>query len=528
MVEKSSLPAKQPGAIARIGMSAKRWAASHLLPSKQISQTEGMTLGAWPTTVASLLRSGKKGVRTREVIYDKWAEMESDAIVSTALSLLVTSALGGNETSGDIVFIETKADAKNDKGRAAVAEEISKDLTGLFNRVAYQLSYTGSAFGDAYARIYTDSRGVVDLSTDELYRPQLVQPYERGNRTVGYGVYVGRKYFEKLDVSQLARMKMPRTQWVPQQGIVEKSLRMAVTEDDVDKLPLMPSMAGGSLLYNAEEPYDNLTASLLGLVGQRWMDSIDERMIGVNLESMTLEQQSRFMGSVETMLMASKRRAEDAVKTGRPIMERVRHLIPIFNEKQMVSVLNDSANITGRTSSITIEDVILHARLLSGAIGVDLSMLGFADQLSGGLGDGGFFRVSAQAAERARIIRVALEACFNSIIDVHTARRYGVVYSERERPWEIQFYGSISALESERQRTRTDAMNSGLLLAQAIGLMKDMGATKEIMVTYLTKTMLLDEEQAKVFAAIVDAKPPGDADGGFGGGGGGGGGFRGA
>jgi hypothetical protein len=61
-------------------------------------------------------------------------------------------------------------------------------------------------------------------------------------------------------------------------------------------------MAGGSLLYSAEEAYDNLAASLLGLVGQRWMDSIDEQMVAVNLESMTIEQQRRFVDSVTTML----------------------------------------------------------------------------------------------------------------------------------------------------------------------------------------------------------------------------------
>lgn len=508
----------QAGVLARVGTSAKRWAASFISPSKQINQSGGMELGAWPTTVASLLRGGKRQVRTRDAIYGKWSEMESDAIVSTALSLLVTSALGGNETSGDIVYIETKASAKSDKRLASIAEEVSKDLSRIFNKSAYQLAYIGAAYGDAYARIYMNATGVVDLSLDELYRPQLVQPYERGSRTVGYGVYVGKKYFERLDVSQLARMKMPRTYWVPQQGIVEKAQRLAVTENDIDNLPIMPSMAGGSLLFNAEEAYDNLTASLLGLVGQRWMDAIDESIVSVQMESMSGEQQDRFIESVKTMFTASKIRADAAVKSGRPIMERIRHIIPIFNDKQAINIVGGGAATNGRTGNITIDDVMLHARMLAGAVGVDLSLLGFADQLSGGLGDGGFFRVSAQAAERSRVIRVALEACFNSIIDVHTQKRYGVVFDESERPWEIQFYGSISALEAERQRTRTDAMNAGMLLAQSMQVMRDLGANKEIMETFLTKTMLLDEEQAAVFAKIVDVKPQEDGGGGgFGG-----------
>ena len=444
--------------------------------------------------------------------------MESDAVVSTALMTLVTASLGGHETSGGLVFVEKTPDAKNDKRSSAIVDEISADLTPLFNRVASQMSYTASVFGDAYARIYADSRGVIDLYADEMVRPPLVQPFELGSRTVGYAVYTGPRNFERLDISQMARMKMPRTQWVPQYGVFEKSLRLAITEDDIESLPIMPSMVGGSLLYNAEESYDNLSASLIGLVGQRWMDSIDEQMISVNLESMTVEQQERFIESVKTMLTASKAHAEDAVKSGRPVMERLRHIIPVFNEKQIASIGPINGGQPGRAGSISIEDVILHARMLSGAIGVDLSMLGFADQLSGGLGEGGFFRVSAQAAERARIIRVALSDFFNQVIDIHTMRRYGIVFPPSERPWAINFYGSISALESEKQRTRADSMNAGMLMVQSMQMMKDMGATKEIMEEYLTKTVMLDEDQAKLFATIVDAKPPeGAGGGGFGG-----------
>lgn len=362
-----------------------------------------------------------------------------------------------------------------------------------------------SIFGDSYARIYCDKSGVIDLYVDELVRPPLVQAFERGSRTVGFAVYTGEKNFQRLDRTQMARMKMPRTQWVPQHGVFEKSLKLALELDDIDALPLMPSMAGGSLIYSAEEPYGNLVASLLGLVGQRWMDSIDEQMLTVNLNDMSSAMQKKFLESVTAMLKRSKEVAEAAVKGGRPIMERVRHVIPVFGEKQLTTVQPANGGQPGRAGNISIEDVMLHARLLAGAIGVDLSMIGFADQMSGGLGEGGFFRTSAQAAERARVIRVALSECFNQVIDIHTLRRYGMVFPASERPWNINFYGSISALEAEKQRTRSEAMGVGLMLAQAIQAMKELGASKEVMTRFLADTMTLDEEQAKMYAQVVDA-----------------------
>jgi len=461
-----------------------------------------MLYGAGTTTVASLLASGSRQARTRQAIYDKWAQMEADPIVSSAIKLLVTSALGGHETSGDIVFIEKRPAAEQNEQLGKIVEEIREDLSGILNRSAYPMAYLGSVFGDSYARIYTDKRGVVDLYVDELVRPPLVQPFDRGSRTVGYAIYTGERNFQRLDTTQMARLKMPRSQWVPQHGVFEKSLKLALGTDDVNDLPLMPAMAGGSLIYPAEEPYDKLTASLLGLVGQRWMDSIDEQMLTVNLNDMSQDMQKKFMGSIKDMLTRSKEIAEEAVKGGRPIMERVRHVIPVFGDKQLTRMEGGSQN--GRSDRISIEDVMLHARLLAGAIGVDLSMIGFADQMSGGLGEGGFFRTSAQAAESARVIRVALAEAFNHIIDMHTLKRYGTVFPASERPWKINFYGSISALEAERQRTLNDGMSVGIGLTQAIGALRDMGADRRIMQAFLTDTMQLDEEQAKLYAELAE------------------------
>jgi hypothetical protein len=497
------------------GISASRWGKANLSAAKDINQSDTFLYGAGATTVASLLSSGKRIGRSRQQIYEKWSEMEGDPVVSSALKLQVTSALGGSETSGATVFIEKSPIANEDTRKGAMVEEIAADLAPLLNKIAFTMAYTGAAFGDAYARIYADNRGVIDLCTDEMIRPQLVQPFERGSRTVGYAVYIGERNFERLDIAQLARLKMPRQSWVPQYGVIEKSLKIAITNDDADKIPVMPSMVGGSFLYNAEPSYDNLTTSLVGLVGQRWLDSIDEQMLTVNLESMTVQQQDTFVKSIVDMLKSSKTRADNAVKDGKPVMERVRHIIPVFNEKQLTTVSPSNGGGSNRSGSITIDDVVFHAKMLAGALGTDISMLGFSDMLSGGLGDGGFFRMSAQAAENARSIRTALEDFYHHVIDIHCLNRYGIVFAPAERPYLINFYGSISALEAEKQRTKTDAMNAGMLMVQAMQMMKDMGASKDIMEAFLSKALLIDEDQAKLYATITEMKTEAEPEGGM-------------
>ncbi len=490
-------------------VSASSWRDQNITPSLEIDQGDTVLYGAGTTSAAILLGQGRKIARPRQIIYEQWMRMEANPIVSSALMLLCTAALGGHETSGQLVFIEEADGCLDNEHYQRLVDEISRDLAPIFNQIAYQMAYTGAVYGDSFARVYSAPKeGVISVSCDELVRPQLVQAFERGGKTVGYAVYTGEKNFERLDITQLARLKMPRTQWIPQFGVVERSMKSQLTTDDIEELPLLPSLVGGSLLYNAEEAYELLNKSLLGLVGQRWLDSIDEQILTVNVESMTKDQQRIFINSFKNMLRTSKELAEKSLKDNTPVMQRIRHILPVHNEKQMMQIAG--ALQSARSASISIDDVMLHARLLSGALGVDLSMIGFADQMAGGLGEGGFFRTSAQAAERARIIRVALTDFFNSIIDVHTLKKYGFVFAANDRPWNINFYGSISALEAEKQRTRADAMNAGGILVQTMQAMKELGADKEIMKVFLEKTLMIDSDLADLYSRLVEAKPAGE------------------
>jgi len=489
---------------------------------EQDAMTDGLS-------ISTLLGSAKRVARNRQQLYQKWLDMIGDPIVSTSLRLHVTAALGGHETSGDVVFLEDNPALKDDKAAAKIVEELRADLTGIFNRIAYTTAFNGAGYGDAYGRVYTDGKnGVVDVYVDEIVHPSMVTAYERGNATVGFVVASGPKFTERLGLDQMVRMKMPRMVYIPQVRAMEKAIRLALRQDNINELPILPSLFGGSFLDSAEGPYEALTTALGGLVGQRVLDSIDESMLTVNMDGMTKEQQKDYMRNIKAILSASKERAEKAVASGKPFLSRIFNILPVWGDKQLTAM---NGTITGgggrgQSGTISIEDVLFHAKLLSGAIGIDLSMLGFAELLSGGLGDGGFFRTSAQAAERSRLLRVGLTEFFNSIIDIHTFHKYGVVYKPNERPWMVNFYGTISALETEKQRTKTEAMNTGAIMAQTLAQLRDLRLDDAALKEVLTKVMLLDEDQADLIVKGMAKPPPedgggggfGDDGGGFGGG----------
>ena len=154
---------------------------------------------------------------------------------------------------------------------------------------------------------------------------------------------------------------------------------------------------------------------------------------------------------------------------------------------------------------------MLHAKLLGGALGIDISMLGFADLLSGGLGDGGFFRNSAQAAERSRMIRSSLVEALEHISRVHVMLKFGNLLDEGKLPFHVVLYGSISALETEKQRTETEAMNTSALLVQTMAQLRDLGLDEQALTLFLKNVAKLSEADAEVYAkALIKAKAASD------------------
>lgn len=467
------------------------------------------------STSANLLtgREGMRQIRERKAIYDRWQEMEAFPICATGLGLLTTAALGGHESTGQLVFLEKNPAIKGDATLERYAQEIAGDLTGMFNEVAPQLGYIACWGGDSYVRMYHGAgrKGVVGLHMDEAFLPPMVQAYERGGRTFGFAVYSGPKSWDRLSVMQLARMKMPRMQFIPQHAVIEKLYRSHVTEDDREKAPVVPAMVGGSLLYPCEASYEDLRATLVGIVGSRIQDSINEEVLGLVTSNMNKDQQRRAVRNVIGLLTRSREVAMKAIRERKPVMERIRHLIPINGEKQLVTIMKGNEP---RANAMTVEDLMVHARLFAAGMGLDLSMLGFADQMSGGLGEGGFFRNSAQVGERARVIRSSMSACFNHIIDVHTTLKYGLVFPEDKRPVIPNYFGAISALESERNTTRLTMVNTAGMVAQTLDQLRNLGWQPDALEMFMTRSMGFDEMEAKMYAA--QTKPP--AEGGFGGG----------
>lgn len=501
------------GLLSSLGITQKQWMETNITPIANLSDNEVYSYGEGFATVSSLLTNENSQARSRQQIYQQWAAMEASPICATAVKVLTTAALSGHENTGQSVFLEKSPAALKDKRLAKIADEIIGDLTEVINNVIRTLAYRGGVYGDSYARIYSEPKvGIVDLYTDEMLLPSLVFPFQRGSKTVGFFVQDKSQYL-KLTKKQMLRFEMPRSQYVPQQSVIQKSMKVDFNNDVLDEVPIIMSCVGGSLLYPAEQPYTQLMSSLASINAQRIRDSLDEAYLTVNMESMTKEQQGRTVESIKKMLLKTKDLVDAAITSAKPYNSILRHILPINNEKQITNI---TPMVSARSGTVTIEDVMLNARLSSAAIGVDLSEIGFSDQLSGTFGDSGSGRRMAMTAEQSTSVRVAARKAVYDAIDIHTLDKYGVVFDKANYPVEVNFYGSILAYEAEAAAAKVNAGAYGMTVIQGMQMFKDIGATKDQMEMMLSKQFLLDEEEAKAYAAIVDAKPPAGEDGGFG------------
>ena len=481
-------------------------------PSAAEIQSAGYSsnTGIDSVSISQVLASFEMPNRARWEVYKQYLFMMSDPIISAALNLHVTQSLGGHETTGEVIFIEAKptADAKEKK----IVTEINAALTSKINNIAYHMGFMGTGMGDAYARLYGKKGvGITNIDTSEFYLPPLVQAFEKGGQTVGYEVSVDNRDLIPLTVMQIARLKMPRMLFVPQPRAQYNHWRQAVAEDDFDALPNLPALVGGSFLESAEKPFFLLQAALTGLSSSRILDSVRESMFGVNMQDMTTDQQKEFFTRVSTMLANSKKRTADAIKNREPVVEKVFHLIPTWREKQLYSIDQGGSTAgSGNAQSYSTEDVMFYAKLLAGALGLDLSMLGFSEILSGGLGDGGFFRVSAQSAHRARMLRQAMTGFVNHVIDVHCQYKYGGVYAEADRPYTVNFVGSSTAQDREQQEVQERKMMATATMVQVMQQMKDLGFKPDIATHLFKEQMAMDEDDAVLYSGMFTGEPAAD------------------
>ncbi|MCQ1072437.1 hypothetical protein NNO96_09245 [Acinetobacter baumannii] len=448
--------------------------------------------------------------RDRRTILTTWALMQHDPTIAAALNLHVTAALGGHESRGDVVFMTPAANIRNGGNNAKRLRELvqkeAQFLTPLFNEIAYPMARYGFAYGDSYARIYGHKGyGLTQIMCNEYTEAPLIQAYEQGGRTVGFHVLEKddgeQRLITKLTNMQMCRMKMPRYAPVPQFRIGQFVHQRMLAENDINKLPIVPAEVGGSILYDAEEPWANVQLILQALNSQQIADSVEQGFLTIDVSGMPPEQRAKYRKGLTKMLQKHKNNIRDALQGGEAIWSKAWHVLPVWGDKQ---VLNAVGDLSKRGAPLSTDALMVNVRRMCGAIGMDMALLGWAEQLAGGLGDGAAFHTSAQIGQKSIHIRTSLTKALNHAANLHFGYKYGYMFQPHEIPWKFEFYSDISAASTEALTNKQTRSNTMAMFTNALGGLKELRLNKQSNFIILSKIGGCDDEEAEILVDALD------------------------
>jgi len=460
--------------------------------------------------------------RSRYALLEKMAKTP---MIHDALTIHLAHALSV-DTKSRRCFNLAPVDAA-DKETLARCEELMADLGDMLSDGLPSWCMTMMIYGVSYVRPQAEhGKGVVSIENNYYTLPHFVQEFYQGGMLAGFaGDFILDERGQRVlsDPWILVPLRVPF--WTPNHKL------RPVTWSNKEYSLLSPRHSqslvetqnyGTSFLESSYQPWFNLNQAINSLLANRFNTGKQDRLIAVNTDTLDPVNAARYTREITQSL----KRSTDSIQRNASMMNAlptvINHVLPVMgNGKGGITVDTQqvSADING------IEDIMLWVRQLASTLGVDYTMLGWADQMSGGLGEGGFIQTAIQSALRAEWIRKAAQEAIYRIIDIHLAYKYGKVYPASLRPYRIEFNSLNTAIQEQENRDSDSRINYISLVVTVLDAIQDNYklANSKTMMSYLFGSVLKVDQKTidAMISEFESAKPPADGSGhggGFGGG----------
>ncbi|EKD1324952.1 phage portal protein [Salmonella enterica] len=485
--------------VARSGLSALR-------PGILGSNSDGMTSAADSISLSAEL----PGERLQK--YNILETMAKSPTISTALNIHIAHALAPSKKTGQAFILSPKDGS--DAEAVSRCEELTADLGAMINDGLPSWAMIMAIFGVSYVRPYAEQgRGITGIESSYYTLPHFVQEFYRGSQLVGFsGDYI-------LDTHSLRRVitepwnlvSMKNPYWTPQHKVIPVSYGTkgySLLSDQADK-PLMETQNyGTSFLEYSYEPYLNLCASLAALKSTRNNAAKIDRLIALTTNTLDPVNAANYTRGVSQALKRHSDLVAQRSINANAIPTVLNHLIPVMGDgKNGITI--DTQSIPADISGI--EDVMFHLRQLAASLGIDATMLGWADQMSGGLGEGGWQQTAIQAALRANWIRQAAQRTIYRLLDIHLAYKYGKVYTETNRPYDVQFNSMNTAIQEEENRELDARANFVAVISQIMDQIQNnpkLAGSDAFMRYLFTEQLHIDDDTLNTMIKEFKANEP--------------------
>lgn len=433
--------------------------------------------------------------------------MAQDPTIDSAIKMHIANALSANSQTGESVFIEAKDGV--DKQEEEIVASIRATLTPFIKKDLNEWARKAAVYGSCFARVYgAHGVGISHLRCDYYTHPRFVQKFEKGGRLAGFtttyqGTNTAGKQLRLLAPWTFVGFEIP--EWWDVESVEPINvggIPVDLSVDDPTLEGLIESQEyGTSLIATSYGPWLDLLDAICSMNMSRRNAARLERMIGVNTGKLDPERAARYLDMIAERLTNASADIEKQSWLEGNVQTVVNHVMPVFGDKGGIQI----DTVQGTPDINGLEDVLFHVKRLGSAVGVDPSLLGFGDMLSGGLGDGGFFRVSVMAAVKAALLRQAIKNGLERLCDIHVAYKYGKVFVGDSRPWKITFNSISTAIEREEQESLEQRSSVAGGIIAAIGTIDQEFslADRRALIQTVWKMLRLNEE---AFESIFPAE----------------------
>lgn len=471
---------------------------------------DALAQGVFSSEEAQLIRYLPRERMARYIALEFMAE---DPTIDSAIKMHMAHALSARSDSGQVISIESVTDDKD-----PIVNDLRIALQERVNRELNEWAYNAAVYGAHYVRVYgAPHKGITNIRSDYYTHPRFIKKFEKAGQLAGFtttyqGTTGAQNHIRLMPPWAIVGFEIPHWKSVCNVEPISVGLvPVDLASDDYEAEALVESQEyGSSLIETAYQPWRDLLDAIDSLNASRKNAARLERIVGVSVGKLEPEKAAKYINLVSSgILQTGKEMNKRALKRGF-FQTVINHVLPLFGEKgrMEVNTVQGTPDING------LEDVLFHVKRLGGALGVDPSMLGFGDFLSGGLGDGGFYRVSIMAALKANLLRQAIERGVQRLCEIHVAYKHNKVFLPGEQPWRIVFNSVSTALEREEQENLEMRMNSASGLAGIVATLDQDFSTcdKRALMNFIwTHLLKRDEETFKdVFPEGKQAEAPQD------------------